>query len=253
MKGMLFPKNLIILACFIPLLSHAQLSLGIEGGVNKNYLSTSGIQQAFTSYTGAYGAQVAIPVSYRLKNWLSVQSSISYVQKNYNIVRTGFFEGIHQNNKNNYIQVPLMAHFSFGGKKMRGFLNLGGYGAYWVSATVQGTEPNILNPVDSSFTTSQQPVNDFSLSKPYSFNEKYTFDSRKDCRWEWGLLAGVGLSYQLSQSVVMYVEGRFTQSLTDQQKNYMINQVGRYNQTYAVLAGAMVPVKIFCKKKAKKE
>ncbi|HEX4851109.1 MAG TPA: porin family protein, partial [Puia sp.] len=200
-------------------------------------------------YTPSYGAQFSIPVSYEFKDWLSVQSGVSYVQKNYGIVRTGFFEGIHQDNKNNYIQVPLMAHFSFGGKKLRGFLNLGGYGAYWASGTVQGTEPNILNPVDSSFTTSQQPANDFALNKPYSFNEKYSFDSRKDRRWEWGVLAGVGISYQVSPWVQVYMEGRYVQSLTDQQKNYMINQVGRYNQTFSVIAGALVPVKIFSKRK----
>jgi opacity protein-like surface antigen len=228
--------------CSLPFFCSAQLYLGVEGGLNKNYLNTTSENQPFTQYQGRTGFSLALPVQYRISDWLSIQVEPGYIQKNYSIVRSGFFQGIYQNNTNGYIQLPVMAHFSFGGSKLRGFLNLGGYGAYWVSGRVQGAEPNILNPVDNSVLTNQQPANDFDLNNAYNYNEKYSFDSRKDQRLEWGWVAGAGVSYALGSSLSLFMEARYMQSLTDQQKDYMINQIPRYNETYGLTLGCMYPL-----------
>ena len=39
-----------------------------------------------------------------------------------------------------------MAHFSFGGNNLRGFLNLGGYGGYWISSRIRGANIDIFSP-----------------------------------------------------------------------------------------------------------
>jgi len=41
----------------------------------------------------------------------------------------------------------------------------------------------------------------------------------------------------------VFVEGREIQSLTDQQKNYMINQIPRYNQTFGLTLGCLISLK----------
>jgi hypothetical protein len=232
------------LACiFFPCCLHAQLSIGLEGGSTYNTLKTNNTAQVSTNYIPAYGFTVSAPFSYKIKNWFSVESGISYIQKNYQVVRTGFYQGISQYNRNAYLQIPVKARLSLGGKKLRGFVNAGFYGAYWAGAHVKGTEPNILNPVDSSLFSSSEPTRELSESNAYNYSEKYSFDSRKDRRMEWGLIAGVGISYQASPTLMIFVEGNYSQSFSDQQKNYMLGQVPRYNQTFSTMAGVMVPFK----------
>lgn len=231
--------------CFLQVCLSAaqgQISLGLEAGMDRNQLYTNNSYQTFTNYISGNGFTIGIPVSYRVRNWFSVQSSLTYIQKNYEIVRSGFYAGIHQTNTNSYLQVPLEGHFSVGWKKLRVFADAGVYAAYWAAGHISGTEANILNPVDSVLFSPQAPSNELSVDNPYNYSEKYAFDSRRDRRWEWGLLAGVGISYQVSTVVQVYIEGRYGKSFSDQQKNYMLGQIPRYNQTSSGLAGIMVPV-----------
>jgi len=227
---------LLALAAARPL--KAQLYLGVEGGWNKNHLTTGNASQSFTDYKDRSGFLAGIPVLYRIRDWLAVQADPSYLQKNYRIERTGFFNGVYQNNTNGYLQLPLMAQLSFGGRQLRGFVNLGGYGAYWLSAHVRGTEPSVLNPVDTAYQT-VNPVSVYGENYPYSYDEKYSFDSRRDRRMEWGVLAGLGISYEWKATWLFFVEGRYTRALTDQQKAYQLNQTPRYNDTYGLLAGCL--------------
>ena len=216
--------------------SRSQLSVGVEGGYNKNYLYTNTSNRDFTDYKPASGFSIGVPIKYTIAPWFAELASPNFTQKNYSQLRSSFFDGVYQTNTNTYIQLPLMGHFMFGGEKLKGFLNLGMYGGYWAGARVKGNIPNILNPVDTVTATG----NFSNISKYYSYNEKYSFDSRKDNRVEFGWLAGIGLSYQLIKKYEVFVEGRYYQSLTDQQKNYMTNQVPRYNQTYGVSTGVMI-------------
>ena len=68
---------------------------------------------------------------------------------------------------NNYLQLPIMASFSFGSEKLRGFCNLGVYGGYWLNSSRKGREMN---------TTSW---------KAYDFSEKMKFNGERDRRWVW--------------------------------------------------------------------
>ena len=117
--------------------SSAQLFLGVEGGPNRNYLTTSNASEPFTNYEGMKGWNIGIPVGYQFFDWLALEATPTYIQKNFDIVRTGFFTGVYQKNNNTYLQLPLNLRFSFGGKELRGFVDLGGYGAYWASGRIK--------------------------------------------------------------------------------------------------------------------
>ena len=140
--------SLIILG--LPAISRAQFFIGLEAGGNKNSLITNNSNQAFTSYDSKSGISVGVPILYELNDWFALRATPSYMQKNYTINRTGFFNGIYQDNMNGYLQLPLMGQFSFGEDQLKGYVNLGVYGAYWLSGKVKGAEANVLNPVDSS-------------------------------------------------------------------------------------------------------
>ena len=73
-----------------------------------------------------------------------------------------------------------------------------------------------------------------------NYNEKYSFSTVKDNRLEFGWVAGIGASYETENGYRFFIEGRYQYSFTDQQKNYMINQVPRYNDTYGIHLGVMM-------------
>jgi len=212
---------------------HAQLYMGIEAGVTNNFFVTNNAAQLSTNYNSALGMEVGLPLSYQCKKWFALQADLNYTQKNYKITRTGFYKGIYQNNTNSYIQLPILANFSFGGSRIRGFMNIGLYGAYWMSSKVKGVEPNILNLIDTAVNATTV----LNENSGYSYNEKYQFSNIKDNRFELGWLTGVGISYTLKSASRLFVEARFTSSLTDQQKQYQINQTPRYNDTYGISVG----------------
>jgi hypothetical protein len=54
------------------------------------------------------------------------------------------------------------------------------------------------------------------------------------------VLAGLGVNYLWRNRYLFFVEGRYTRSLTDQQKAYEINQTPRYNDTYGLSAGCLL-------------
>jgi hypothetical protein len=242
-KVPMFQKTLLlfILAVFIisALPAVAQLSVGVEGGFNKNYLITNNANRAFTNYKPLNGFTVGIPIQYKIADWFAIATDVEFLQKNYRQERSKFFEGVYQNNYNSYIQLPLMAHFMFGGKRLQGFTNAGMFGGYWASSRIKGELPAVLNEVDN--TTSTSSIYDY--FNAYSYNENYSFDTRKDNRFEAGWIAGLGLSYNLNEHYQIFAEGRLLYSFTDQQKNYETNQVPRYNTTYGIKAGILFSFK----------
>ena len=220
---------------------NAQLYIGIEGGGTRNYLNTNISNLVSTQYNPAYGFNLGVPVFYQINDWLGVQADLGYFKKNYQMERTDFFQGVYQNTTNAYAQLPVMAHLSFGGSQLKGFVNLGGYGGYWITGKVQGREPNILNePSYTNATGNAQPNSVFDEFTPYTYNEKYQFNNSKDNRIEWGGLAGIGVSYETEGKANLFVEGRYYQSMSDQQKNYQEGQVPRYNEAFALDIGCMI-------------
>jgi hypothetical protein len=240
------PKTMLFVAflclSIISLRVQAQLEIGLSGGYSKNYLTTSTEYRAFTQFTATSGFTAGVPIRYTLTDWLSIQAEPTYIQKNYTMVRSHFFDGIYQKTTNSYIQLPVMAHFSFGGDELRGFFNLGGYGAYWASSHIKGTAANVFdNGPDNPDDTQVGGILQF--NHPYNYDEKYSFDSRRDRRIEFGLMAGAGIEYLLNDKYRFFVEGRYYRGLSDQQKNYMINQIPRYNDTYVIQAGCLFSIK----------
>ncbi len=209
----------------------AQFSIGLSGGYAKTNLYTSPGYRTYTQYRPADGFSVGVPIQYVITDWLTVQAEAQFVQKNYRLTRTDYYEGVYNTTTNQYLQLPLMGHFSFGSRRVSGFVNLGGYAAYWATSANKGVTP-ALNEGGGDAPIFLDAV------ERVAYNEPYAFDNRKDRRFELGWLTGLGVSYQLAR-YSFFVEGRYSQSLLDQQKNYMINQIPCYNQTYTVQTGCL--------------
>ncbi len=237
---MAYGSAMLIIAICCNTKINAQFSIGVSAGYTNNYLLTNVSNLVSTRYNALPGFGAAVPVMYSVTDWFAVKATPGYMQKNYQMQRTDFYQGVYQNNTNGYVQLPLMAHFSFGGEQLRGFVDAGGYAGYWLTAHVKGVMPNILNqPAYTNLTSNAQPNNVFDEYTPYSYNEKYQFNTTKDNRIELGLLAGAGISYQLNDAYQLFGEATFYNALTDQQKKYETGQVPRYNQTYVFSVGVL--------------
>jgi hypothetical protein len=202
--------------------------VGLSGGYTNNWLYTSTGNRALTEYNDGPGFEISVPVRYRFASWFALQAEIQYIQKNYIWNRTEQYGRIYTKNINSFIDIPLMAHFSFGGPRLRGFLNAGGYIGFWAAGRRKGTEReytvNVFDIDNSSFY--------------YDFKEKYEFNKTRDNRFDAGLLAGIGMQYELEPCVI-FIEGRFNYGLTDLQKDYQYGLIPRINDTVAVQIGVL--------------
>jgi len=119
-----------------------------------------------------------------------------------------------------------------GNKRMSYFISAGLYQAYWIEGKLKGSIPNIYSVSDVN--VNNQTSESFDLT---GYDEKYVFNSQKDKRFEFGVAFNAGTNYFLSKSNFLSVEINLYNSLTDQQKNYMINQRPRLNRTVTFSVG----------------
>ena len=68
-------------------------------------------------------------------------------------------------------------------------------------------------------------------------DETWEFDSKRDNRFDAGLIAGAGITLELYRGLSLFAEGRYYYGLTDMQKQYMTFMVPHYNSTLAIQGG----------------
>ena len=212
-------KRSIILvgAMILSMASHAQWRAGVTVGADYNMYTMDKQYESDWQTKGRWGVTVGITGQYDVTDWLGVRADLNWTQKNYCRYRDRM--PISYKFFNDYLQLPVMASLSMGGEKLRGFVNLGVYGGYWLSSHREGEDMNMF------------------ANKYYSFSEKVEFDSDRDQRWDCGLVAGLGLEYRFTNRWAAQVEARYYHSTTSVQKQYMKVKDYRYNSTIAIQAG----------------
>lgn len=205
-------------ALLAALAAQAQWRVGVTGGADYNVFSMD--KQYLTDYQidGRWGATVGVSGQYDFNSWLGVRADLNWTQKNYRKHRA-ILSQMDYKYRNDYLQLPVMASFGFGGEKMRGFCNLGAYGGYWLNSHCEGTDYNNLGIYTMAFS------------------EKVEFDSDRDQRWDCGLLGGIGLEYRITPQWAAQAEVRYYYSTTSTTKQYMRVKDYRYNNTTAIQLG----------------
>lgn len=199
----------------------AQLSVGVSAGLTHNELNTSSGYFYSREYTAQQGFSVAVLAQYAITDWFALQGELGYMKKNYSTQRlTPMLENEFENVDNGYFQLPIMGNFSFGGEKLRGFVNLGVYLGAWTDSHIEG---QVLQ----------------SNSEMHSYSEAFAYNKTRDNRFDAGLLAGLGIEYLGSHRVKYFAEARILYGLTDMQKNYMKGVFPRTNTTFLFQLGAV--------------
>lgn len=212
-------RLLLAFALMITLFANAQWRVGVTAGADYNVFSIDKQYMTDVLFDGRWGVTYGVTGQYNFTDWFGVRADFNLTQKNYRMHRANI-EEVDLKYRNTYLQLPVMASFSFGGKKLRGFCNLGVYGGYWVHSYRSGKDIN-------SFT-----------GQSFDIKGKVEFDSDRDKRWDCGLVGGVGMEYRFDRHWAAQVEVRHYYSTTSTTKQYMRNKDYRYHSTTAIQLGA---------------
>ena len=212
-------KNLLaLLAMMCVTTASAQWRLGVTAGADYNVYNMDLQYMSDYKLDGRWGATLGITGQYDVNSWLGVRADLNWSQKNYRQYRV-VYSDVDYKYRNDYLRLPVMASFNFGGKRLRGFCHLGVYGGYWLSSHRNGTDYNHF------------------AAKTTRFDEKVEFNSSRDQRWDCGLVGGVGMEYHFAKKWVAQAEVRYYYSTTSATKQYMRNADYRYNSTTAIQLG----------------
>jgi hypothetical protein len=213
--------------------------IGLNGGYTNNEIYSTTTTRAFSSYEPGPGFEIAIPFRYYVNQWFAMQTEFQFIQKNYTFNRNDNFDGIYTDITNSFIDIPIMANFSFGGSKLRGFLNVGAYFGVWVNSHRKGKE------FEGTFSV-WDPKTHY-----YEYDENVDFNKTRDNRFDAGALVGVGIQYKINPAII-FIEGRLNYGLTDLQKDYMYEKAPRINTTMSFTAGVLFNHRIFTARKGNK-
>lgn len=216
MKKKLF--SLALLALLLPTAVFAQWRVGVNAGADLNHYTIDTQFQSDYHYKNRWGVTLGVMGQYDVNDWLGLRAELDWTQKNHRM-RRPVAQTIDYKYRNDYLQLPVMASFSFGGEKLRGIFNGGIYTGYWLNSDRKGTEYN-------SFT-----------SKIYDIDEKVEFNDERDRRWDFGFVGGAGLEYRFTDHWAAQVELRYYHSTVSVQKDYTGFKDYRYNSTLALQAG----------------
>lgn len=207
------------IALMTAMTAQAQWRVGVTGGADYNVYRMD--QQYMTDFKvdGRWGTTLGVMGQYDVNEWLGVRAELNWTQKNYRHSRV-VYSTVDHKYTNDYLQLPLMASFSFGGERLRGFCNLGVYGGYWLNSHIKGSDYN-------SF------VDDGS----YTIDEKVKFNDQRDQRWDCGFVGGIGVEYRFAEHWAAQAEARYYYSTTSTTKQYMRVSDYRYHSTTALQLG----------------
>ncbi len=210
--------TLLIIACLTAVTANAQWRLGVSGGYGYNEYHVDRHYMTDFRYEGLWGATAGIVGQYDFKSWLGVRAEVNWAEKSYRLKRSHYMRTVDNKTYNHYLQVPVMASFSFGGDKLRGFCNAGFYGAYWLKSHYRGFDTNTIS------------------DKTYLIEENRSFDDDRDQRWEFGGVGGLGMEFRFAYHWAAQVEGRCYYSTTSTQKRYQRIRDPRYNTYVGMIA-----------------
>jgi len=226
-----------ILVTFLIMLNinstNSQTAIGVFGGYTANIIHGYAVNTIIAKLKAASGYTAGLNIKIRASTHINIHVTPSIITKNYSIVRKDvLLKNVYENVYNTYIQLPVTANYTYSSERLKGYIGAGFFTAYWLHKQQKGRLPDIFSTSDvianNQLTESLTLVN---------FNKTYKFDNRKDNRIEFGYTATVGAEYLLNSILSICLNIQYFNTLTDQQKKYMVSQIARQNRTLCFCIG----------------
>lgn len=228
---MLKPGYYLFILFILSIAARSQLRLGPEAGISIGHIHTDFPTNTSSAIKKAAGGYTAIRLIKKINRNFYVETIPGWMQINYTVKRTGDLSGVYTTYHNSYLQFPLLANYVVG-KKLRFSAGAGLYGTYWLSGSEKGKIPDIFSASNSGSSGST----DFTLT---AFHSSHHFRPGIDNRFGFGWLAAAGLQYPYHKNILLTLNCRYWNTVTDQQKKYMIQQAASYNRALTISAGAL--------------
>lgn len=145
------------------------------------------------------GLQAGAVINFAVNDLLSFQPELLFAQKGFKVSESERGESFELNRKASYLEVPVLAKFTFGSETLKGFTTMGPYAGYWMG----GKETAIINSLE--------------MSEKFEMSEKIDFDEDEYNRLDVGGSFGIGLSYPLGAGA-LNLDVRYNFGLSDVNK-----------------------------------
>ena len=199
---------------------NAQFGIGLKGGLDFNSVTRSNSGRIDETYHAKNGVDYGLVLSYQINEWFAMRANVEMLSRSHTMKRNlNDVKDIYTDYNNQYLTVPVMADFAFGGAKVRGHFMMGGYVSYWMSANVSGNTFDIYDKI-------------------------IPFDEKMECnefhnRLVAGLVAGPGLSVGLSDNISLELDALLYYDLMSYMKISKVSPDPRYNNTASLTLGVI--------------
>lgn len=225
-------KSILTLAALaLAIFATAQVSVGIKGGMNFNNLhTTEALGELAPDFTNISEANFGLVTEYNITDNFAFQTEVNFLKKGFttkaNLDNTELFGlqlpvGGRAETKFSYVEVPLLAKYSFG--------DANGFQAYVTGG------PTFGYATSGRIDTKARVLVDFDLG-----STNINLDDINYNRFEVGATAGAGVSY-MTNFGKFFADARYSQGFTELYDFPLVDEKIR-NKGFGVNVGFMVPL-----------
>lgn len=201
-------------------------SIGFSSGYSNNAVLSQKGYRIDTGYENGHGFSVSIPVNYKVNDSFSVESGVTYVQKNFTWSKIYRSDSetmtFSQTQTNGFVEFPLSLCFSITNGTASAVASAGSYIGVWAHSY------RTDRPYNSSVGLKEEGKDD-TVSGYHDF-------TKADNRFEFGFIFTAGVEVEISKTV-MFLRGVYDIALTDLSSDYQIDRVVRHDSTFRAEAG----------------
>lgn len=189
-------------------------TLGVAMGASYNWQTRDAGYAYDKAFSGAWGASAGLTATYKIEEWISIRADLLFTQKNYKMERmkSELQElDIHSDHMCHYLQLPVMADWTFVVGDLRSHIFTGAYAATWIGGNVSRK----------------------TLFEAEETRTRYEF-TPEDNRIDGGLVGGLGVSYDVLPYLRIGAEALFYYSMSNTVKKQALMYDKRYNNTIVI-------------------
>jgi hypothetical protein len=228
--------------------AHAQVSVIPKGGLTLSTVRTSGgsgfdFSQGDVRYQPGFAAGIALDVPVAGNGFFSVQPELLYVQKGHGVEAAGDGgSAVRLTETFNYLEVPVLGKFNFGGERVKAYVNAGPSVAYALNGRfTQDISGGLLAfSSESKYVFGEEPDNsigDDTYRSPKHYNR---VDVGMQFGGGFGLKVGPGtvlLDARYGLGLTNFFKGRTDNDITSDDQPNLQNRVFAFTLGYAIPLG----------------
>ncbi|PHN03410.1 porin family protein [Flavilitoribacter nigricans] len=224
-------KSILTLAALaLAIFATAQVSVGVKTGMNFNNLhTTEALGELAPDFTNISEANFGLVTEYSITDQFALQTELNFLKKGFttkaNLDNTELFGiqlpvGGRAETKFSYVEVPLLAKYTFGGEGLQAYVTAGPTFGYATAGRID-TKARVLVDFDLGSTN-------------------INLDNINYNRFEVGATAGAGVSYTTGFGK-FFADARYSQGFTELYNFPLVDEKIK-NKGFGVNVGFMVPL-----------